>query len=105
MGLALGTNLKFCSSAEKRLKLKNKKFWGPNPTSVDVKGEKLVGGPFCSTPFLNKANIKTVDSSIQNRQKACSSNFSFGILSFNSYLDIRSINMIFSVLGKMKINF
>ena len=34
LGLALGTNLKFCSSVAK----------GLNPTFVEVTGEKLVGG-------------------------------------------------------------
>ena len=28
----------------KGLKLKVRKFWGPNPTFVEVTGEKLVGG-------------------------------------------------------------
>ena len=44
LGLALGTNLKFCTSVAKGLKLKVRKFWGPNPTFVEVTGEKLVGG-------------------------------------------------------------
>ena len=47
LGLSLGANLKFCTSVTKRLKLKVRKFWGPNPTFVDVTGEKLVGGPSC----------------------------------------------------------
>ena len=34
LGLALGTNLKFCSSVAK----------GLNPTFLEVTGEKLVGG-------------------------------------------------------------
>ena len=37
----------------KELKLKATKFWGPNPTFVEVTGEKLVGGPFCP-PILNR---------------------------------------------------
>ena len=39
-GLALGTNLKFCTSVAKRLQLKVRKFWGPNPTFVAVTGGK-----------------------------------------------------------------
>ena len=38
-GLALGTNLKFCTSVAKGFKLKVWKFWGPNPTFVEVTGE------------------------------------------------------------------
>ena len=37
LGLALGTNLKFCTSVARN-------FWGPNLTFVEVTGEKLVGG-------------------------------------------------------------
>ena len=44
----------------KELKLKATKFWGPNPTFVEVTGEKLVGGPFCPpTPILNRVNDMT----------------------------------------------
>ena len=51
LGLALGTNLNFCTSVAKGLKLKVRKFWGPNPTFVEVKGEKLVGGgPLFASP-------------------------------------------------------
>ena len=50
LGLALGTNLKFCTSVAKRLKLKVRKLWGPNPTFVEVAGEKLVGGAFLPPP-------------------------------------------------------
>ena len=39
LGLAPGTNLKFCTSGAKGLKLKVRKFLLPNPTFV----EKLVG--------------------------------------------------------------
>ena len=46
LGLALGTNLKFCTSVAKGLKLKVRKFWGPNLTFVEVTGKKLVGGAF-----------------------------------------------------------
>ena len=56
-GLALGTNLKFCTSVEKVLKLKVRKFWGPNSTFVEVTGEKLVGEPFCPHPILNRVKI------------------------------------------------
>ena len=46
LGLALGTNLTFCTSVVKGLKLKVRRFWGLNHTSVEVTGEKLVGGAF-----------------------------------------------------------
>ena len=46
LGLALGTNLKFCTSVAKESKLKFGKFWGRNRTFVEVTGEKLVGGAF-----------------------------------------------------------
>ena len=47
--LALGTNLKFCTSVAKGLELKFRKFWGSNSTFVEVTGENLVGGgTFCS---------------------------------------------------------
>ena len=49
LGLALSTNLKFCTSVAKGLKLKLRKFWGPNPTFVEVTGEKLVGGAFLAS--------------------------------------------------------
>ena len=39
-----GTNLKLCTSVAKGLNLKARKFWGPNPSFVEVTGEKLVGG-------------------------------------------------------------
>ena len=59
LGLALGTNLKFCTRVAKRLKLKVKKFWGPNPTFVEVTGEKLVRGAFLApAPILNRVNGK-----------------------------------------------
>ena len=41
LGLVLGTNLKFWTSVAKGLKLKVRKFWGPNPTFAEVTGEKL----------------------------------------------------------------
>ena len=50
LGLALGTNLKFCTSVAKGLTLKVRKFWRPNPTFVEVTGEKLVGGGFFAHP-------------------------------------------------------
>ena len=50
LGLALGKNLKFFTSVAKRLKLKVRRFWGPNSTFVEVIVEKLVGGPFCLPP-------------------------------------------------------
>ena len=49
--LALGTNLKFCTSVAKGLKLKVRKFWGTNPTFVAVTGEIPVGvGLFAPPP-------------------------------------------------------
>ena len=59
LGLALGANLKFCSSVAKGLKLKVRKFWGPNPTFVELTKEKLVGGLFAPPlpPILNRVNI------------------------------------------------
>ena len=42
LGLALGTNLKFYNNVAKGLKLKVRKFWGLNPTFVEVTGEKPV---------------------------------------------------------------
>ena len=45
----------------KGLKLKVRKFWGPNPTFVEVTGEKLVGGPFCPLPqILNRVKVITI---------------------------------------------
>ena len=41
-GLALGTNFEFYTSVAKVLKLKVKNIWRPNPTFVEVTGEKLV---------------------------------------------------------------
>ena len=46
LGMALGKNLKFCTSAEKVFKLAVRKFWRPVPTFVEVAGEKLVGVAF-----------------------------------------------------------
>ena len=65
LGLALGANLKFCTSVAKGLKLKVKKFWGPNPTFVEITGEKLVGWAFLSLnpllhPIQNKVNINWI---------------------------------------------
>ena len=54
LGLAVGTNLKFYTSVAKGLKLKVKMFWGLIPTSVEVTGEKLVGGLLAPPPILNR---------------------------------------------------
>ena len=54
MGLALGTNLKFCIIVAKGLKLEVRKFSGPNSIFLEVTGEKLVGGPFWLPPILNR---------------------------------------------------
>ena len=42
LGLALATNLEFCTSVAIGLKLKVRKFWGQNPTFVEVTGENFV---------------------------------------------------------------
>ena len=42
----------------KRLNLKVRKFWGPNPTFAEVTGEKLEGGAFCPPPILNRGKDK-----------------------------------------------
>ena len=56
-GLALGKNLTFCTSVVKGLKLKVRKFRGPNPAFVEVTREKLVGGPFCLPPSWIGLNL------------------------------------------------
>ena len=48
LGVALEMVLKFYTSVENGFKLKVRKFWGLIPTFVEVTGEKLVGGPFCT---------------------------------------------------------
>ena len=48
--LAIGVTLKFYTSVAKELKLKSRKFWRISPTFVEVTGEKVVGGPFCTQP-------------------------------------------------------
>ena len=50
LGLALGAGLKFYTSVAKVLKLKARKIWRLVPTFVEVRGEKLVEGPFCHPP-------------------------------------------------------
>ena len=45
--------LKFYTNVSKGLKLNIAKLWGLIPTSVEVTGEKLVGGPIC-TLSLNR---------------------------------------------------
>ena len=57
LGLTLGTNLKFYTSAAKELKLKVKRFWWLIPTFVEVTGEKLVGH-FTPHPILNMVKHK-----------------------------------------------
>ena len=56
--LALGIVLKFYTSVAKGLKLKFRKFWGLNPTFVEVTGGKLVGRVFMTPPILNRVNIQ-----------------------------------------------
>ena len=52
LGLTQGTNLKFYTNVAKGLKLKVKKFLGLIPTLIEVKGKKLVVGPFWVPPSL-----------------------------------------------------
>ena len=44
--------LKFYASVAKGLKLKIRKCWGLIPKFVEVTGEKLVAGTFCSLPLF-----------------------------------------------------
>ena len=57
LGLALGTNLKFCTSVEKGLKLKVREFWGPNPTFVELTRGKTGTGAFLLPPPLNGVKV------------------------------------------------
>ena len=57
LGLALAANLKLCTSVAIGLKLKVRKFWGPNHTFVEVPGGKLVGGVF-PPPSLSWIGLK-----------------------------------------------
>ena len=54
LGLALGKNLKCYTSLSKGLKLKVRKFWGLNPTFVEVTGKKLVGVGAFPPSILNR---------------------------------------------------
>ena len=56
MELALGKILKLYINLSKGLKLKVRKLLELIPTFVEVTGGKLVGGPFCPPPVLNKVN-------------------------------------------------
>ena len=49
--------LKFCTSVTKGLKVKFRKLWGLISTLVEVTGEKLGGGLFCSPPILHRVNL------------------------------------------------
>ena len=66
--MSLGTNLNFCTSQAKELKLKIRTFWGPNPTFVEVTGEKQVagGGTFLAPPILNR--VKVTDDGLYDRE-------------------------------------
>ena len=55
LGLALGMTLKFYTNVTKGLKLKVKKFWGLISSFVEIAGEKLIGGSFCTPSILNGA--------------------------------------------------
>ena len=50
LGLALRMTLKLYTNVAKGSKLKVGKFWGLIPTSVEGRGEKLVGGVFTLPP-------------------------------------------------------
>ena len=58
LGLGPGMASKFYESVAKGLKLKVRKFWVLILTLVEIKREKLVGGPFWP-PILNRVNIAT----------------------------------------------
>ena len=57
LGLGLGRNFKFCTIVTKGLKLKVRKFWGPNSTFVEnigfveVTGQGERGGSFYPLPL------------------------------------------------------
>ena len=53
--------LKFYNSVAKGLKLKFRKLQAIIPTFVEVTGEKLVGGPFCPPPILNRVNTRSIN--------------------------------------------
>ena len=60
VGLALGMILKFHTSVTKGFKPKVKKFLGLISTSVEVTGEKLVGGEkiFAPSTIMNRVNAR-----------------------------------------------
>ena len=74
LGLALAANLRLCTSVAIGLKLKVRKFWGPNHTFVEVPGGKLVGGqsPPPPVPILNR--VKTSLKSRISIKKSIQSN-------------------------------
>ena len=45
---------------------------------------------------VEKLNKKSFDLNLKNKQRAFCSNLPFGILSFSSYVDIKSMNIISS---------
>ena len=49
--------LKYYTSVAKGLKLKVRKFWGRNPTFVEVTEKKLVGWGLFAPPIQNRVNI------------------------------------------------
>ena len=81
-------NLKFYTSVAKTLKVKVRKFWGLFPTFLEVTGEKLVEGAFCTPPsppilirvkssMLAKVNIlnklgKNLPTDPQIKSESCS---------------------------------
>ena len=52
LGLILGANLKFCTSVEKVLKLKVRKFWWLIPTFVEVPEKTLLRGSLFYHPLI-----------------------------------------------------
>ena len=86
LGLVLGTNLKFCTTVEKGLKLKVRKFWGPNLTFVEVTREKLIGGLFCPPSSWIGLKQKLENQTLKSWKKM----FPF-LPKFNSDISYRSI--------------
>ena len=61
LGLTLGTNVKFCISVAKGLKLKVRNILGVTLTFVEITGKKLVEGAFLLPPpsILNRVKKET----------------------------------------------
>ena len=57
LGLTLGTNLKFCISVAKGLKLKVRNILGVILTFVEITGKKLVEGAFLRQGYRDKSSL------------------------------------------------